>query len=190
MELLPKLIVIGGSWGGIQAALHILQNLPANYKIPIVLVLHQLRNNEGTLPEIFSKRLKLQVCEIEDKMLLTSGTVYIAPSNYHVLVENDLSLSLDDSELENHSRPSIDITFSSAASVVGDQVIGILLSGANKDGSAGLKEIAERGGKVIVQDPREAQVNTMPLAAVSAVPDCSVMDIQAIFTFLRSLHVN
>jgi len=190
MEQPANLIVIGGSWGGIQAALHILQELPANYSIPILLVLHQLRNNEGTLADIFSKRLKLQVCEVEDKMLLKSGALYIAPANYHVLVENDLSLSLDDSELENYSRPSIDSTFASAASVFGDQVTGILLSGANKDGSSGLKEISLRGGKAIVQDPDEAQVNIMPLAAVSAVPGCNIMGIQAIFTYLRALHVN
>ncbi|MBC5772566.1 chemotaxis protein CheB [Pontibacter sp. KCTC 32443] len=190
MTASPKLIVIGGSWGGIQASLQILQQLPPDYSIPIVLVLHQLRNNEGNLQQVYQKKIKLRAVEIEEKESINSGYVYLAPTNYHVLIENDYTFALDDSELENYSRPSIDVTFTSAADVFGDQVIGILLSGASKDGSSGLKYIFEKQGKAIVQNPEEAEVDTMPQAAIDLIPGCSIMNLTSIQAFLLSLHVS
>ncbi|HEY4650991.1 MAG TPA: chemotaxis protein CheB [Pontibacter sp.] len=186
----PKLIVIGGSWGGIQASLQILKYLPANYSIPIVLVLHRLRNYDGSLQEVFDKKIQLRAVEVEEKESIKSGYVYVAPANYHVLLESDYTFSLDDSELENYSRPSIDVTFTSAADVLGDQVIGILLSGASRDGSSGLNYIFEKQGKAIVQEPTEAEVDTMPLAAINSTPGCSVMRLAEIKELLLSLHVH
>jgi two-component system chemotaxis response regulator CheB len=182
-----KLIVMGGSWGGIQASLGILKALPPDFKIPIILVLHRLRNFESEIELIFSKRIKLKVVEVEDKVNMESGYVYIAPANYHVLVERDLSISLDSSELENYSRPSIDVTFTSAAQSLSSSVLGILLSGANKDGSLGLRSIVEKGGKAIVQDPKEAEIDTMPLRAINMVSDCEVFSISEIQKYLISL---
>ncbi|WP_018478656.1 chemotaxis protein CheB [Pontibacter roseus] len=183
-----RLVVIGGSWGGIQASLSILSALPADYSIPIVLVLHRLRTTEGSLQEIFSTRLALTALEVEEKEPLLSGHVYIAPSNYHVLLETDHTLSLDDSELENYSRPSIDVTFTSAADVYGAGTIGILLSGASSDGSSGLNYIFEKQGEAIVQAPEEAEVSTMPLAAIAKTPGCRVMNLAQIQAYLLSVH--
>lgn len=186
----PKIVVIGGSWGGVKASLQLLNELPANYSLPVVLVLHRLRNQEGQLQELFELKLQLKVLEIDDKEVLQPGCLYLAPPNYHVLLENDLTFALDDSELENYSRPAIDVTFKSVADVYGDQVIGVILSGASEDGSSGLNYIFEKGGTVIVQDPREAEIETMPLAAIKATPGCRVMRLTEIKAFLQSLHVN
>ncbi|MCC9135107.1 chemotaxis protein CheB [Pontibacter silvestris] len=187
MEATPELIVIGGSWGGIQASLSILKGLPANYKIPIVLVLHRLRSMEGELQHIYEKKLALKVEEIEEKEEIKACHVYLAPANYHVLIEKDRTFSLDVSELENYSRPSIDVTFTSAVEVFDENMIGILLSGANKDGSSGLQAIRNAGGITIIQDPEEAEVSTMPLSALELVPDCKIMKLERIQEFLNSL---
>ena len=183
-----KLIVMGGSWGGIQASLSVLKELPESFSIPIILVLHRLRNFDGNLQELFSKRLNLKAVEIEEKERLAPGYVYLAPSNYHVLLEKDHTFSLDVSELENYSRPSIDVTFTSAADVFGKNTIGVLLSGASKDGSSGLSYIFDRGGMAIVQDPEEAEVSTMPLSAIDMIPECSIMKLDRIQSLLLSLH--
>jgi two-component system, chemotaxis family, protein-glutamate methylesterase/glutaminase len=183
-----KLIVIGGSWGGIKASLSVLEKLPADYSIPIVLVLHRLRNYEGSLQELFDTKLALKVVEIEEKEKIEPGYVYLAPANYHVLLEKNQTFSLDDSELENYSRPSIDVTFTSAADVFAENTVGILLSGASRDGSSGLKHIFEKRGFAIVQDPVEAEVATMPLAAINSIPGCSIMNVEQIQLRLLSLH--
>ncbi|WP_276497486.1 chemotaxis protein CheB [Pontibacter litorisediminis] len=183
-----KLIVIGGSWGGIRASLSVLEQLPANYSIPIVLVLHRLRNQEGNLQELLDKKLRLKVVEVEEKEPLLPGHVYLAPANYHVLLEKDHTFSLDDSELENYSRPSIDVTFTSAADIFAENTVGVLLSGASRDGSSGLKYIFEKGGKALVQDPAEAEVATMPQAAIEVIPGCTILNVAHIKEFLLSLH--
>lgn len=187
MEQGKNILVIGGSWGGLQASLSILSGLPADFKIPIILVLHRLKNFESNLQGIYRNKLSLQVKEIEEKEKIEEGCVYIAPSNYHVLLERDQTFSLDVSEHENYSRPSIDVTFSSAAEVFGNKTMGILLSGASKDGSRGLKSIQEEGGLTIVQDPGEAEVATMPAAAISLVPGCRIYTLKRIHEFLCSL---
>ncbi|TPE44232.1 chemotaxis protein CheB [Pontibacter mangrovi] len=183
-----KLVVIGGSWGGIQASLGVLKDLPVNYSIPVVLVLHRLRNQEGSLQELLDKKLPLKVVEVGDKEPVLPGHVYLAPANYHVLLEKDHTFSLDDSELENYSRPSIDVTFTSAADVYGKNTVGILLSGASRDGSSGLKYIFEKEGLVVAQDPAEAEVATMPQAAIATIPGCRVMNVARIQEFLLALH--
>ncbi|PTX21130.1 CheB methylesterase [Pontibacter mucosus] len=188
MEAGLKLVVMGGSWGGIKASLAVLEGLPADFSIPILLVLHRLRNQEGSLQELFDKKLRLRVLEVEDKEPLLPGHVYLAPSNYHVLIERDHTCSLDDSELENYSRPAIDVTFTSAADVFAENTVGVLLSGASRDGSSGLSYIFDNGGIAIAQDPAEAEVAVMPQAAVDRVPGCKVMNVARIKEFLLSLH--
>ena len=188
MEQPVRLIVIGGSWGGIQASMQILKDLPEDYSIPIVLVLHRLRNADSGLHHIYSKKIKLQVREVEEKEVMQAGFLYLAPPNYHVLIEKDFSFSLDSSELENYSRPSIDVTFTSAATVMKSALAGIILSGASSDGSKGLQTIAKKGGIAIVQDPLEAEVATMPKSAIEIIPDCRIFTIERIKQFLLSLH--
>ncbi|AHM58865.1 CheB methylesterase [Flammeovirgaceae bacterium 311] len=188
MEHEIKLIVMGGSWGGIQASLTILKHLPDDYSIPIILVLHRLRNFESELHGIYSRKIALKVKEVDEKEFIRGGYVYIAPANYHVLIEKEGSFSLDCSELENYSRPSIDVTFTSAALAFGKNVAGILLSGASKDGSMGLKSIVDNGGIAVVQHPEEAEVATMPLSAIQLVPQCRICDLNSIQNFLFSLQ--
>ncbi|WP_187263924.1 chemotaxis protein CheB [Pontibacter beigongshangensis] len=187
MRTFEKVVVMGGSWGGIQASIGVLKALPAGFGLPVVLVLHRLRNTESDLQQIYAKKISLKVAEIEEKEPLTPGCVHLAPANYHVLLEKDKTFSLDVSDLENYSRPSIDVTFMSAADVFGKQVIGILLSGASKDGSAGLKYIHDKGGIALVQDPTEAEVSTMPESAIKLIPGCQVMNLGKIQEFLLSI---
>lgn len=188
MEQPLNLIVMGGSWGGLQASLSVLSSLPAAYPIPIVLVLHRLKNVESDLQGLLRRKLHLQVQEVEEKEEIREGHVYLAPSNYHVLIEKNRTFSLDVSENENYSRPSIDVTFTSAAEVYAAHTAGILLSGASKDGSSGLQHIKDRGGLALVQDPSEAEVDTMPAAAIRQVPDCRIYPLNKIQEFLLSLQ--
>lgn len=160
-------IVVGGSWGGMDALIHLLSGLSYLYPLPILTVVHRQRNVASSLPSILAKYTTMKVKEVDDKEEIRAGTVYIAPPNYHVLVEKDRTLSLDVSEDVHFARPSIDILFESAALVYKEKLLGILLTGANSDGSDGLKTIAEMGGTTIVQDPVEAQVDTMPKSALA-----------------------
>ncbi|GAB3821025.1 chemotaxis protein CheB [Pontibacter rugosus] len=187
MKPVEKVVVLGGSWGGIQASITILQSLTASFPYPIILVLHRLRNTESGLQQLFEKKLHLEVREVEEKEPLAPGVVYLAPANYHVLIEKDRTFSLDVSDLENYSRPSIDVTFASAADVFKEQAIGILLSGASKDGSAGLAHLHQKGGVAIVQDPAEAEVSTMPESAIKLIPGCRVMNLESIKKHLLSV---
>jgi two-component system, chemotaxis family, protein-glutamate methylesterase/glutaminase len=183
-----ELIVMGGSWGGISSSISVLSGLPAQFPIPIVLVLHRLKNFESGLLEIYRKKIILNFQEVEDKEKIQKGVVYIAPANYHLLFEKDKTFSLDVSEHENYSRPSIDVTFSSAADIYGPKLTGILLSGANKDGSRGLKYIVEKGGTAIVQDPAEAEVAIMPESAIAHLkPHCFIYSLKEIQHYLLSL---
>lgn len=188
MEQAGKIIMIGGSWGGLHASLSILSGLKPTFPIPIVLVLHRLKNFESDLCGLFRKRLAINVLEIEEKEKVRPGNVYIAPSNYHVLIERDKTFSLDVSEYENFSRPSIDVTFSSAAEIFRAGTTGILLSGASKDGSKGLKKIRDMDGLCIVQDPEEAEVATMPASAIRLIPDSRIYTLKKIQAFLCSLQ--
>lgn len=183
----PKLIVMGGSWGAMRASLFILKELPEGYPLPIWLVLHRQKNQPSELHRIYQKQLMLQVQEIDEKQALKPGCVYLAPANYHVLLENDFSFSLDTSEAVNFSRPSIDVSFRSAARVAGEETLGVLLSGASSDGSQGLKEIEDKGGEVIIQSPEEAEAKVMPNAAKALLPHARVLTVRQIQAYLLSL---
>jgi two-component system chemotaxis response regulator CheB len=179
-----KAVVMGGSWGGMNAAVEILKYLPADYPLPIVLVLHRLKGVISELPALIRKKTYVQIKEADEKEKMQPGTVYIAPADYHLLIEQDQTFSLDVSEAILFSRPSIDVTFESAAEVFGKKLIGIVLSGASKDGSQGLYAICKAGGQAIVQDPRQAEVTTMPQAAIEAVKRAKVMTLDEIAAYL------
>lgn len=162
-----KLAVIGGSAGSLEVLLQVLPDLRPGLPFAIVIVVHR-KSAESILAELLAARTRLPVKEVEDKEPVHPGTIYIAPADYHTLLEGNGSLSLDCSEKVNWSRPSIDVTFETAADVYGSTVLGLLLSGANHDGVAGLQRIREHGGRVWVQDPATAQVAYMPQGAVDA----------------------
>lgn len=161
----PDIIIIGGSAGAFDSILSILKNLDKKINTPIVIILHRLKNTNSTFEEILQRNTHYTVKEIDDKDKIESGFVYTAPANYHVLVEEDFTFSLDASELVNFSRPSIDVTFESFSIVLKEKCCGILLSGSNQDGAIGLKIIAENNGKTYIQDCTEAEFAIMPKSA-------------------------
>jgi two-component system chemotaxis response regulator CheB len=180
-------VAIGGSAGGISAVTTIVAALPACFPLPVVVVLHQSPDQPPCWVEYLGHQAKLPVTEAEDKMPLVAGTVYCAPPGYHLLLETDGALALSVDEKVNFSRPSIDLLFSSAADAFGAALIGVVLTGANNDGAAGLAEIAAAGGLTMVQSPCTAQWPTMPAAALQAVPEALVADLEDIAVKLVEL---
>jgi two-component system, chemotaxis family, protein-glutamate methylesterase/glutaminase len=159
-------VVIGGSAGSLKIILDILSNLRRGFTIPVIIVLHRKSDSESALTEVISNCTRLKVKEAEDKEPILQGMVYLAPANYHLLIEKEHIFSLDMSEKVNYSRPSIDVTFQTAAEAYGSGLIGIILSGANNDGTAGLRVIRENKGTLIAQDPKTAYVPIMPQSAI------------------------
>jgi two-component system chemotaxis response regulator CheB len=180
-------IVIGASAGALEALSAILPALPAEFRLPIVVVVHIPPDKHSVLAELFDAKCNLQVVEAEDKEPLQAGTIYFAPPDYHLLVEADKSFALSSDEAVLFSRPSIDVLFDTAADAYGAALIGIILTGANQDGAAGLRTIADAGGITLVQDPREAFQDAMPQAAIIAVPEATVLSLASITTFLQKV---
>ncbi len=161
-----ELIAIGGSAGGIKALSEILKPLPKDFPIPIIVVLHRLKNVPSNLQSVVQHHTFVKVKEADEKESILPGCVYLAPANYHLLIEKDKSFALDYSEVVKYSRPSIDITFECVANVFGKKALGLLLTGANSDGASGLLLMKQKGAKCYVQDPRTAEVSTMPQSAL------------------------
>jgi two-component system, chemotaxis family, protein-glutamate methylesterase/glutaminase len=180
-------IVIGGSVGGMDAVSEILSGLPESFGPPIVIVLHRLKNVQSSLIYLLDQKTALEVREIADKDLIENNKVYVAPANYHTLIEKERFFSLDCSPPVKFCRPSADVLFESAAQVYKDKLIGIILTGANDDGSAGLKAVSGHGGLAIVQDPSTAVGAQMPLAAIEAVSGSLIMKIDEIKSYLLKL---
>ncbi len=182
-----KLIIIGGSSGGIEAMFLILEKLKSTFSIPIVLVLHRSQNIDNSLTEIFNYKTNLVVKEADEKDELKERHLYIAPPNYHLLIESDGSLSLDVSEKVLFSRPSIDVSFESAARAYGPNLTAVLLSGANMDGSKGLQKVKLLGGEIFIQDPKEAAVNFMPQKAIDITQTKNIFTCEEIAKKLNEL---
>lgn len=162
-------VVIGGSAGSLEVLLQMLPVIDTSIPFPIVIVIHRKNGSESLLSDLLRSRTKMKVKEVDEKIPLEAGTVYIAPSDYHTLIENDKTFSLDYSEKVNFSRPSIDVTFQSAAEVYRSKLVCILLSGSNADGVDGLRSVKAWGGIAVVQDPKNAQVPYMPEYALKNV---------------------
>ncbi len=182
-----SLIVIGGSSGSLQVIIYILGRLPKDYPIPILLIVHRANSTDSMLLDLLVLKSNITVREVEEKDKIISSCIYLAPADYHVLIEKDETFTLDYSEKLNYSRPSIDVSFISAAEVYGENLTGVLLSGANEDGAEGLREIKERGGHTIIQHPDEAVVNYMPLQASYKSKIDEVLDTEGIARYLISL---
>jgi two-component system chemotaxis response regulator CheB len=157
-----KIIIVGGSAGSFQTVLNLISRIPDKYRHTIVFCLHRLKSVKKGFAEALNVKSSNPVTEPYDKEKIKAGRLYLAPSNYHLIIEEDKTFSLSTECVINHSRPSIDLTFSSAGRVYGKQATGVLLSGANRDGSAGLKIMEEFGSKIIIQNPCDCQVDTMP----------------------------
>ena len=182
-----RAVVIGASAGGVQALLQILPPLPATYPLPVLIVVHVPPDRDNALVSLFQARCQIQVREAEDKEPVLPGVVYFAPSDYHLLVETDGTLSLSSDELVNHSRPSIDVLLESAADAFGSELVGVILTGANDDGARGLQAVVEAGGVAIVEDPAEAYASAMPAASLRASPSAKAMKVAAIASYVSSL---
>lgn len=181
------LLVIGGSAGSLEVLLHILPLLTLPIPFPVIVVVHRKYSEVSTLSTLLSSRTPIRVKEPEDKEDIVDNTIYLAPADYHLLVEQSQLLSLDYSEKVNYSRPSIDVTFETAAEVYGGGVVGILLSGANSDGVLGLTAIKKQNGYVVVQDPETAQTPYMPEQAIKNVKVDEVMNMNDMADFINQL---
>jgi len=159
-------VVIGASAGGVEALGTLLPALPAGYRLPVVCILHLPADRESRLAELFGERLPLPVREAADKQPIEPGTVYFAGAGYHLSVERDFTFSLSCEPPVHFARPAIDVLMESSADAYGPGLVGILLTGANQDGAAGMAAIHAGGGLTVVQDPDDAQVATMPQSAI------------------------
>jgi two-component system chemotaxis response regulator CheB len=177
------IIVVGCSLGGMHALEVILNAMPRNFCVPIAVVQHRHRASNETLPSHFRRFSRLPVVDVEDKQWIRPGTVYLAPANYHLLVERgEFSLSVD--EKVRYSRPSVDVLFQSAADAYGSGVIAVVLTGANDDGAEGARRVKARGGVVVVQDPKTAEAPEMPRAAITAAPVDQILPLDQIASYL------
>jgi len=180
-------LVIGGSAGSLDVLLRALPVLDETLTFPIIIVIHRKHGSDSLLPDLLSSRTRLKVKEVDEKEAILPGTIYIAPSDYHLLIEQDHTFSLDYSEKINYSRPSIDVTFQTAAEVYRSKLACLLLSGSNSDGVNGLKSVKNWGGMALIQDPESAQVSYMPAQAQLHVKIDEVLRIENIGEFINSL---
>ncbi|QJE98767.1 chemotaxis protein CheB [Luteolibacter luteus] len=186
----PAAVVIGASVGAIGALGTLLPELPADFPMPVLVVVHIPPEGRSSLPELFASRCALPVKEAEDKEEILPGTIYFAPANYHLLVEPDFRIALSNEEPVLFSRPAIDLLFESAADAYGTSLTGVILTGASSDGAHGLAAVAQSGGTALVQDPATAEGQVMPLAALDACPQARALGLPQISTFLRQLTPN
>lgn len=182
-----KVIVIGGSTGSLDVLLRVLPALQPTLSFAIIIVLHRKNSGDSTLESLLASKTVIPVKEVDDKDPLQANTIYVAPADYHLLIEKDYTFSLDDSEKVNYSRPALDVTFESAADIFGSAVVGILLSGANADGTKGLAAIKKAGGTTVVQNPETAQAAFMPQQAILNATIDYILDIPELIRFLNSI---
>lgn len=180
-------VVIGTSAGGMKALAQIIPKLPANFPVPIIIVQHISPYSDNYITVHLNKLSKINVKEADEKERLKPGNAYIAPPNYHLLIELNKTLSLATSERVSFSRPSIDILFDTAAEAYTHTLIGVLLTGANSDGANGLLKIHEFGGVTIVQNPDTAEVNTMPQSALDLFQPTKILDVEKIADYLMRI---
>lgn len=178
-----KITVIGTSLGGLNALMVILAGLPKNLPIAIAIAQHRHKNSDRQLANFLQQQSLLPIIEVEDKQAILPGQVYLAPADYHLLVEVD-HFSLSTEAPVSYARPSIDVLFESAADAYSEQAIGVILTGASVDGAIGLAKISAQGGLTIVQEPETAERRTMPDAAIAAVGEAKILPLSQIAPFL------
>ncbi len=185
-----EVIVIGGSAGSMAALAELLPMLPASYPIPIVIVQHLHPLQDAYHLERYASLCDLRVKEADEKEPLLPGWVYLAPPNYHLLMEDNRTFSLSVDEKVNYARPSIDVLFESAADVYRSRAVGVILTGANNDGAYGLSIIKQNGGLAIVQDPQTAEKPFMPQAAIKKTQVDHILPIRGIGKLLFDITLN
>jgi two-component system chemotaxis response regulator CheB len=182
-----ELVVLGGSWGGMRAVESVLEGLGAECPTPVVIALHRGTSASHRLAPILQHYTPLPVRDVEDKEELRPGTIYLAPADYHTLVETQGTIGLSTEAAVSFARPSIDVLFRSAAEAYRERCIGVVLTGANDDGADGLRRIKELGGVAVVQDPESAERPEMPIAALAATDVDAVLPLEEIGRFVQGL---
>jgi two-component system chemotaxis response regulator CheB len=182
-----RAVAIGTSAGGIDALFALLGELPADYPLPVIVVLHLAAGRDSQLAELFGRRLALPVREAQPHAPIEPGTVYFAPPGYHLLANSDLTFSLSCDAPVLYSRPSIDVLFESCADVFGPDLAAMVLTGANADGAKGLLRVREAGGLALVQDPVEAPYPVMPQAAIDRAAPVEVLPLAGLRAILLQL---
>ncbi|HBX51881.1 MAG: chemotaxis protein CheB [Bacteroidetes bacterium RIFOXYA12_FULL_35_11] len=182
-----KAVIIGGSAGSFQVVIRILSQIPKSFPYPLFLCLHRLKHVREGFVEALSIKSNITILEPNDKDRIKPGIAYLAPSNYHLLIEPEFHFALSSGEPINHSRPSIDLSFASAAYAYRNNLTGIILSGANKDGALGLKAVADFEGTTIVQDPNDCQIRTMTESAIKTARVDHVLSTDQIIAFLAKM---
>lgn len=181
------LVLLGASAGGVDVFRRFFRMLPADFPKPIVVIHHMVRDSRVDHSSVYGGKGQLAVREVEDKIQLRPGSIYFCPPDYHTLIEKDLTVSLDFSDPVHFSRPSIDVTFMSAAEELGGRVIAALFTGAGEDGAAGLDALKKEGAFTFVQNPETAEAPFMPLAALKRNPDHYIGDLTEIAQKIQSL---
>ncbi len=182
-----RAVVAGSSAGGVQAWTTLLSGLPSDLSVPLIIVQHIPPTEDSSLAQLFQRKCPLAVREAEDREKILAGTVYFAPPDYHLLVEQTGTFSLSVDEKVNYSRPSVDVLFESSAYAYGSQLLAIVLTGANHDGAAGIRMIKEYGGITVAQEPAAAAFATMPQAAVDTGTVDRALSLREIGEFIQKV---
>ncbi|MEW6732290.1 MAG: chemotaxis protein CheB [Acidobacteriota bacterium] len=180
-----ELVVIGTSLGGIRALSTLLSGLSQDFCMPIAIVQHRGKDSDELLINFLQRHSRLPICEAQDKQAIVAGHVYLAPPDYHLLVEKGC-FALSTEAPVSYARPSVDVLFESAAVAYKQNVIAVVLTGANRDGAQGAAQIKQRGGVVIVQDPNTCENSAMPNATIAATAINRILSIEEIAAFLNS----
>jgi two-component system chemotaxis response regulator CheB len=182
-----KVLLIGGSAGSLQVLFSLIPAIKPNFTFAVIIILHRRSSADSALSELLSTKTSAPTLEAEDKDPILPGRFYLAPADYHLLIEKNGTFSLDYSEKINFSRPSIDVTFESAAEIYGPSLVAMLLSGANEDGTKGLLTIKSMGGKTVAQNPETAQMPFMPQHAISHNAADYIQDLKEMADFINNL---
>lgn len=180
-------IVIGASYGGLRALSLLLSGVPGNYTIPVIIVQHRSKDERDLLETVLQQKCEIKIKQADEKEEILGGCVYMAPPNYHLMIEPDRTFSLSIDPSIRFSRPSIDVLFESAAEVYTNKLVGIILTGSNEDGANGIKRIHQLGGFTIAQDPGEANAPSMPLASIRTGAVKQVLTLNEILAFLNMI---
>jgi two-component system chemotaxis response regulator CheB len=180
-------IVMGASSGGMNALKLLFSALPVDFSIPIIIVQHISPRSDNHWIKLLNNNSKLYLKEADEKENIEQGKVYIAPPNYHLMIESNKTFSLTIDERVNYSRPSIDVLFESAAEAYKNKLIGVILTGSNNDGTKGIKRIKEYGGLIIAQDPETAESSYMPASAIAAIQPDYILALENIIELLIKL---
>jgi len=184
----PKAIVLGGSAGSIKLVSFFFLNLSSSFSTPLIMALHRANEQNSNLRNFFQEMVFLPIVEPLEATPIESGKIYLAPPGLHIVVEDNYIINVDNSPLVHYSKPSIDVLFMSAAEIYKEQIVGILVSGSNDDGALGIKNINEKGGITIVQNPEEAQLSRMPSSAMKLTQVTHVFNAVQILEFLNQLE--